>query len=164
MIKKASTLLSVLCFCLTLTSCGFHLRNTHDAKLPFKILQLEPYAPEERFQQRLILRLQRDDIVVNDEHAPSDWLLRIEPITTHSTPIAFGPTGEMVREKIRMSLPYTLVHLKNRIKEETIWTERQHQIDYSAQLATDYDRATVLNEMQNDLITQLLMQLSVTAS
>ncbi|HET9843892.1 MAG TPA: LPS assembly lipoprotein LptE [Gammaproteobacteria bacterium] len=144
-----------------LFGCGFHLRGTHildQTQLPFRIVTIEPYAPEDRLQQDLALRLESYAVEIAKE--PTPWILQWEPLLLETSPIAFGPNGELVREKLRLTLRYRLKHDNSVVAEKTLWTERQHHLNVGSQLATQEERNAILKEMQTDLLAQMVLQLS----
>lgn len=144
-----------------LLGCGFHLRGTHaldQTQLPFDILTIEPYAPEDRLQQDLALRLESYAVKIVKESTP--WTLQWEPLLLETSPIAFGQNGELVREKLRLTLRYRLKHTNQVVAQKMLWTERQHHLNVGSQLATQEERSAILKEMQTDLIAQIVLQLS----
>lgn len=142
-----------------LAGCGFHLRGITMAHLPFEEVTIQPAQPEDRFQQKLEAMLQAHGIPAL-KLEDSEWSLKLSPLELERSPLAYASNGELVREKVRLSMDYSLEHLDETVVTHQLSAERQHQLSTSAQLATQSEFSTIVEEMQTDLLQQMLLQLS----
>lgn len=141
-----------------LTGCGFHLRGSlNPVNLPFEQVSLKPNQPYDRFHQHLGTILSSHKINVQDE---ADWQLVLSPLNLKSFPLAYGPNGELVREKLQLSLHAQLIHNGQTLYSRQLTNERQHQLNIATKLADAAELEIILKEMQQDLASQLMLQIA----
>lgn len=147
----------VLIVCILLSGCGFHLRGTtHAQNLPFDQLEVIPHSKEPFARQ---LNVVLDALKVEQKESAS-WQLQLSPLKQKTFPMAYGPNGELVREKIQLSLKYKLLHNQEVILDKVIVNDRQHQLNIATKLADQAELEVILHEMEQDLIQQLIIQMS----
>jgi outer membrane lipopolysaccharide assembly protein LptE/RlpB len=144
-----------------LGGCGFHLRGTHSGvELPFDTLKVEPYTPYDRFHQKLKQLLATHEVAIDNSGQNDRFRLILDPLEIKTLPVAYGANGELVREKIHMHMTYKLFDEEELVLDQSLFTERFHQVNHSNLLANQTEIALMQQDMQLDLLQQLITQLS----
>jgi outer membrane lipopolysaccharide assembly protein LptE/RlpB len=143
--------------CCLLSGCGFHLRGSvNPVALPFTQVSLQPNQPQDKFWQTLSTMLNAHDINIDDDTA---WRMHFTPLALKTFPLAYGPNGELVREKLELSTQIQLMHHGQMILEKKLKGQRQHQLNIATSLANAQEQEMILQEMQHDLAGQFLLQI-----
>lgn len=151
---------------LTLISgCGFHLRGTHNPKkIQVKELILLPYEPYSSFYQLARENLKRAgvDVQVPQDNSSIDCpTLRLTKSDMNQHILVYSIQGQTRRERLQINLKYDL-NLPGTSKQfnQQMMSNRDRQLNPNQDLADQYEKNLLEKEMQQELIEQLIQQLS----
>ena len=156
MIKKSFIFFSLMVLMVTLSACGFHLRQSHihlGAKYPTVIL---PYSSTHTFHQSLHRALVAASIHVLEEPPPDTSYPKLIVRSQHlaQQPLVYGPDSELRRERLRMTVAFSFD-----ADQFEIFTERDRQLNSNQTLGDNAEKVLIEQEMQADIIDQLLRYL-----
>ena len=153
--------LIVLLLCVQL-GCGFHLRKkesvlSHNLS-SLALLSNNKYDP---FMQLLMQKLKSQNVDLTS--APTSCAtLSIGSQAITSRPLAYGPTGELHRERIQLTVTYQFTPLNSQdsVPSRSIIVERDRQLNIRQDLGDWSEKQMIITEMQRDAIDQLIRQLN----
>lgn len=157
-------IVSGLCL-LSLAACQFHLRgHQYSLGAQFPRIVLTSDLVNSPMSHTLLHTLKAAGVELVDEGAPT---LHLSEYGESSTPLAYGVEGEVRRERFEGKMTLELKREGDEgeiVLPATTFTAIRDQLRY-----TDYDLATtsekeyLLVELRQDLATQLILKLSLSA-
>ncbi len=155
-----STFISTL-----MAGCGFHLRGTHNPKkIQVKELVLLPYEPYSSFYQLARENLKRAgiDVQIPQSNTNIDCpTLKLTKSEMNQHILVYSLQGQTRRERLQLNLKYDL-NLPGVGKQfnQHMMSNRDRQLNPNQDLADQYEKNLLEKEMQQELIEQLIQQLS----
>lgn len=148
-----------------ISGCGFHLRGTHNPnKIQVKELVLLPYEPYSNFYQLARENLKRAgvDIQVPQDSTSIDCpTLRLTKSDMNQHILVYSLQGQTRRERLQLNLKYDLnLPSANKQFNQQMTSNRDRQLNPNQDLADQYEKNLLEKEMQQELIEQLIQQLS----
>lgn len=160
--NKTFTTILFLGLFLLLVGCGFHLRGTEPLLAQPKIIYIETTSPYSSFTRRLKNHLYASRIQIASTPNQASKILRIldEQMTTRQTSIG---SNQYTQEHIAMyTVKYSIQSQtgKTRVEPTTIHAERRIITLPNEEPENSHKFDETKTIMQEELITQLLLQLS----
>lgn len=158
---------TIIVLVLNLSGCGFHLRGSQiPYDLPFKTVIISPDDPFDPIYKQLRYRLQAKKIKVIADTTHCGNLSRIIILNHNFTerPFAYGPDGEIRREKLTLEMEYQYEYYLNnqkKIRTHNIIARRFRQLNLNQNLADLAEKVIIEKEMILDVVEQLLVELAV---
>lgn len=159
-------------FVLSLSGCGFTPRGLpvlpqYEASI--EALELKPYSPYDPLYQTLVQTLNNANITVLTPSENDEGLLPVlkySKMNLEQYTLVYGPKGQIRRERLTATLHYELL-LANREMESpkeltsrSLITIRDRQLNQNQDLADEYEKKLLEKEMRQELVSQLVRQLS----
>ena len=161
--KKIGVYLITCLLLLTLNGCGFHLRGTQKpSTIQIKEMILLPYDPYNRFYQLLRENLKRSgvDVILPQPNLTCPTLSVSKSDTTQYS-LVYSLQGQTRRERLQSTLSYDLnLPSKNQRFNQKMTSNRDRQLNQNQDLADQYEKILLEKEMHQELIEQLMQQLS----
>ncbi len=152
-----------LVLALSLTGCGFHLRGTQKSNpIRIRTLVLQPYDPYNFFYQTLRENLKRSgvDVILAQAHLSCPTLtVKKSEVTQHT--LVYSLQGQTRRERLQLNLSYDLTLPKTHQHfNQKMTSNRDRQLNPNQDLADQYEKTLLEKEMQQELVAELIQQLS----
>src|SRR5579871_6692981 len=149
---QLKTLLCFILILLTLSACGFHLRQSQShlgIKYPIVIL---PPSGSNTLHQALYRALVAATIHVVEQATPDDTSpkLLITAQQISQLPLVYGPDGELRRERLKMAISFSFG--SQTMKAFELSAERERQLNSKQHLGDNDEKILIEQEMQADII------------
>lgn len=147
--------------CLTLTSCGFHLRGTQEMPMHLKTIAILPdsaYTPLQR-DIRKALRHADVEIVASPTGVYS---LQLDNDNLSRSIMVIGTDGQAKQEELIYTLHYRIIPPgADPLPPQVIKVQRILNVDFNRTLGQAQEEDTLIGEMRAEITAQLMRRLSV---
>jgi LPS-assembly lipoprotein len=139
-----------------LGGCGWRLRGSSAAPLPFSELALEDRGADVQLYQALTARLNSAGVRVH-EQAPLRLVLAQTQWRVSRTALTL--TGDTAAEIISLRQPFSLWRQGRLLLTDSAEVYRDHQIDTAALAAAEAQRHSIRQKMRQAAVEQIIRQL-----
>lgn len=155
--------LSALILAAVLTGCGFHLRGSGSAALPYQRMQIAlPETSETRIWLERYIRASGTTEIVDDPKL-ADAVFQQVSSSRQKSILSVNPQGRVREYRLQLSYRFRLVNGKGQeiVAPVEIWLSRDITFNDSDILAKDLEEGLLWRDMNSDLVNQIMRRLSI---
>jgi LPS-assembly lipoprotein len=158
-------LLAVLC-AVVLAGCGFHLRGTQSANLPYKTMYIAlPETAEVRIWLERYIKASGSTRIIEDDRDAKTAEATFQQIqdSRQKTILSVNAQGRVREYRLQLNYSFRVVNDKNQVlvPPNEISLTRDITFDDSNVLAKDLEEGLLWRDMNNDLVNQIMRRLSI---
>ncbi len=155
--------LTALILAVVLTGCGFHLRGSGGAQLPYKTLHVAlPETADVRiWLERYINAIGSTEIV--DDAKSADAIFQQLDDNRQKAILSVNSLGRVREYRLQLTYRFRVVNAKGQvlIPPNEISLSRDISFDDSNVLAKDLEEGLLWRDMNNDLVNQIMRRLAI---
>lgn len=147
----------------TLAGCGFHLRGSGSAQLPYKTMYIAlPDTAEVNIWLQRYIRASRSTEIVSDPKAAEAVFQQLAD-SRQKTILSVNAQGRVREFRLQLNYSFRIVNTKGQVLVPTneINLTRDITFDDSSILAKDLEEALLWRDMTNDMVSQIVRRLSI---
>ena len=155
--------LIALLLAVILTGCGFHLRGSGSANLPYQTMHVAlPETAEVRIWLERYIKASGRTKIVDDAKLAEAVFQQLED-NRQKTILSVNAQGRVREYRLQMTYRFRIVDDKGQelVGPNTIALSRDISFDDSNVLAKDLEEGLLWRDMNNDLVNQIMRRLSI---
>lgn len=155
--------LFALILAVALAGCGFHLRGSGSAQLPYKTMYVAlPDTAEVNVWLQRYIRASRSTEIVSDPKAAEAVFQQLAD-ARQKTILSVNAQGRVREFRLQLNYSFRIVNTKGQVlvPANEINLTRDITFDDSSILAKDLEEALLWRDMTNDLVSQIVRRLSI---
>lgn len=155
-------LLAVI-FAAILTGCGFHLRGTQSASLPYKTMMIAlPETADVRIWLERYINATGNTEIIDDPKLAEATFQQISE-NRQKTILSVNAQGRVREYRLQMTYTFRILNAKGQVlvPPNEVTLTRDITYDDSNVLAKDLEESLLWHDMNNDLVNQLMRRLSI---
>lgn len=153
----------IILICVALAACGgFKLRGNLEIPQYLKTVYITPYDPYEPLQVEVRARLRNENVKILDKSAQNVARLELSKPTSGQENLAYGPTGEVQRYRLSVSVAFKFkTYGKDGFElNRTITRTRELNRTSNALLSNEGEEQVVKSELLREVVSELLRQIT----
>lgn len=146
-----------------LTGCGFHLRGSGSAQLPYKTMYIAlPDTAEVNIWLQRYIRAGRSTEIVSDPKA-ADAVFQQLSDARQKTILSVNAQGRVREYRLQLNYSFRIVNAKGQVlvPANEINLSRDITFDDSSILAKDLEEGLLWRDMTNDMVSQIVRRLTI---
>jgi len=156
-------LLLALIFAAALTGCGFQLRGTQSASLPYKTFQIAlPETADVRIWMERYINATGQTELVDQTSAPEAIFQQLHD-NRHKSVLSVNAQGRVREYRLQLIYSFRVVNAKGQVlvPPNEISLMRDITFDDSTVLAKNQEEGLLWRDMNKDLVNQIMRRLSI---
>ena len=152
--------LLLLLLCVSLSSCGFHLRGTSSLEGVDKIIFLD--APRGSFEQQLLDDLRISGVQLTNEKKTSDWHLNVSQARSQREISTLNERGTVDSYRLNFIVTYSVLGADNKLirAPQTLTESRQYVFNPADIIESEFEEQALRNGMEKDISLRIIRHLS----
>lgn len=146
-----------------LTGCGFHLRGSGSAQLPYKTMYIAlPETAEVNIWLQRYIRAGRSTEIVGDPKAAEAVFQQLSD-ARQKTILSVNAQGRVREYRLQLNYSFRVVNAKGQVlvPANEINLSRDITFDDSSILAKDLEEGLLWRDMTNDMVSQIVRRLTI---
>lgn len=156
--------LAVLLVCLTVTGCGFHLKQASYIPEDLRVLHLTGEDQKSALYEQLKYELQRSQVKINDEitgkNSKNAAELHLYRDALSRQPLSLFQNGQVAQYELAYKVSYRLSRPDQEPFEQSFELYRNYQDDPTNSLAKSKEMEIILSEMRKLATKRIIRELS----
>jgi LPS-assembly lipoprotein len=160
MVRGQAALLLVI-GALLVSACGFHLRGSVSAALPFDTLHIRDRANDGMLTSQLKTALSRSDVSMVDDPDQADVVLTLRQVRSEQRVLTISPSGNVEEYAVYYTVDFTLWDKQEAGPGlvQTIELQRDYTYDEDQVLETGQEKDRLVRAMRTDAVRNLLQRM-----
>jgi LPS-assembly lipoprotein len=144
----------------TLSGCGFHLKQQNALSPQLHALAISPSKPWDSFQA--LLRRHLETAGASFERHEAHSTIKLSDVALTESVIAFGPDGQVYRARLDYTVHFSVEDSKSKIllPDQTVLIRRDYRINPNSKLSSDAEKEVITQEMRRDAVDQVIQRLT----